>query len=420
MLKKLQYGMDDVAAFGGFGPSGDLEVLATQSTGTDLFGRLSVALPYTIFDAQMQYDLQPFLFWTDTAGSGSVAHNTNGGSATLSVGPDVGARVVRQTRLHCPYEPGMMQLAEATGSWAEDDVYTRSRIGYFDDFNGCFMERGPAGQQLVSRSLVTGSIVDTEIPKHLWMGQGGLDDLDLTKSQILRIALQFLGVGSVLVGFSRSASLVLAHQINNDNTRRGAYWTTASLPVRYEIETVAPGGSGASMEQVCCSVKSEGGFDPEKGFSFSACNTSALSVTSTLRPLISIRPSLQFRGKQNRCGVLPSKFSAMVEGQNCELVMVQGGTLTGANWAHDFGANGESSVEVDEAATAISGGVAIDRQPAIAASRNTSAFSEEGVRGRRWLSTNIPADASETLTLCARSYTSSASVVGALKWNEVR
>lgn len=393
--------------------------VTTRPDTVDLFGRTPVAAPYTIFDAQHRYDLQPLLFYTSTSSGGSVAHDPNGGAAILSVTSAVGSRVVRQSRLYCPYEPGMVQKCETTGSLATDAIYTRSRYGYFDDANGCYLERGPDGEFIVSRSSVSGSVVETRVQRAKWNGVP-VETLDLTLSQIFVIQLQYLGVGSVLASFSRSSEVINAHRFVNDNVRDGAYWTTATLPVRYEIETVAAGGSGAHMHQVCCSVKSEGGFDPEKGFAFAAANIAEQSVAASatvFTPILSIRPKLLFGGLANRMGVRPLAYDVSVTSNDVELALIQGGTLTGASWTVPTDA--QSGVEADEDATAITGGTFVDRRVAAAASPVRGVVSESDCTNRRWLTTNIAASDSEILTIAARGY-GAASCKASVRWLEVR
>lgn len=391
--------------------------VTTHPDTTDLFGRQPVALPYTLVDAQMHYDLLPEIFDTQLTSGGTCAIDGHTGSALLSVTSTVGSKVIRQTRLFAPYEPGMMQKAEVTGTLAADATYTRSRYGYFSDENGVFLERGPDGEFVVSRSKISGSVVDTKIPRADWNGYIS-PDCDLTLSQIFVTRLQFLGVGTVETFFNRNSVPTELHAFYNDNVRETAYWTTASLPVRYEIETVAAGGSGAHMRQICCSVKSEGGFDPEKGLSFAA--TSPERTVTTLRPLLSVRPKLLCAGQVNRIPIRPYEISALVSGDPAELVVIQGGTLTGATWLSDFGSAGRSCVEADTAATAVTGGVVTDRDLAPTASKTVSAYTRSDLRNRRWITLNIAGDTADLITVAALTRGASSDVIAKIGWLEVR
>jgi hypothetical protein len=91
-------------------------------------------------------------------------------------------------------------------------------------------------------------------------GQSGIK-LDITKSQIQFIDLEWLGAGTVRTGFVINGIFKAAHYFHHANISQGTYFTTGSLPVRYEIENLGDTGSNHILNQICTTVLSEGGYE---------------------------------------------------------------------------------------------------------------------------------------------------------------
>jgi len=138
------------------------------------------------------------------------------------------------------------------------------RLGYFDDGDGLFLEYNGTTLNVVKRSFTSGVAVDTAVAQASWnidrfdgTGVSGIT-LDLTKSQILAIDLEWLGVGSVRFGFIVNGQIFYAHQMSHANILTTAYMRTPNLPIRMEIIN-SGAGPAASLTNICCSIQSEGG-----------------------------------------------------------------------------------------------------------------------------------------------------------------
>ena len=112
----------------------------------------------------------------------------------------------------------------------------------------------------------TGAAVDTEVSQTSWNvdsfngnGPSGIT-IDFTKTQILVIDFEWLGVGRVRVGFNLNGVNYTAHEFNNANSLAVAYMSTPNLPLRYEIENTGAGAASTIMH-ICGAVASEGGAD---------------------------------------------------------------------------------------------------------------------------------------------------------------
>ena len=271
----------------------------------DAFGRLRVSNPAGLFDSKQLYDNQP-LFWdTLFVGTGFDAHSSDRASTTLSVlAPN--DRVVRQSKLRAPYQPGKSLLIFTTfvmGAGVEDVV---KKVGFFDDDNGVFFQNNGTINSFVVRSSVTGSPVENTIDQADWnidkldgTGNSGIT-LDVTKAQILIIDIEWLGVGSVRFGFVIDGVIYYAHSFNHANIIDSVFMSTPNLPIRYEIDSDS--STPSSLEQICASISSEGGYE-NKGASHSASRGISPLVNINddhLYPLISLRVKSAYIGTQIR------------------------------------------------------------------------------------------------------------------------
>lgn len=245
-----------------------VKVVYDDGPSGDAFGRQRVSQPETLFDSKQLHDAIPLLFddqQVSGAGTTSV-HSTNTASTVMSVAADTAGKRVRQTFMRFNYQPGKSQLIFCTGTLQASGGgvgITRS-FGYFDDKNGLFLRDNEGTIQLVTRGSMSGSPVDVAVNQEDWNldkmnGEGESKIvLDATKSQILVIDFEWLGVGRVRMGFVVDGKIYYAHEFNHANNLAGVYMSSPNLPIRYEIANDGNGGA-AALEHICSSVMSEGG-----------------------------------------------------------------------------------------------------------------------------------------------------------------
>lgn len=277
----------------------------------DAFGRLRVSEPTNLFNAQLQYDLNPYIWDTILAGAGSVTHQANRSSAALSNGDTAsGSRAVFTSRQYIRYQPGKSQQFFVTfvGNAAQTNVI--KRIGLFDDENGIFVQQSGTGAlSFTIRSYVTGAAVENTVAQASWNvdtldgnGPSGVT-IDFTKAQIFVADIEWLGVGSVRVGFVVDGEVIVAHQFNHANSLDSVYMSTANLPVRYEIINDGIAGAVAELEAICSSVNSEGGFAEDRAILQAVATPVALSCGTAGAVVLAIRPKLTFGGLTNRATI---------------------------------------------------------------------------------------------------------------------
>jgi hypothetical protein len=245
-------------------------ITAQDSPSIDAFGRWRVSEPQTIFDSKQLYDAQP-LFWDDqqVSGTGTTStHNPNTASTVLSVSGTTAGRRVRQTFMRFNYQPGKSQLILCTGTLSATGGGTGivRAMGLYDDKNGIFIRDNQGTVEAVIRTYTSGTAVDNAVSQANWnldkmdgTGASGVT-LDPTKSQIVAIDFEWLGVGRVRIGFVVDGAFIYVHEFLHANRTAGVYMSTPNLPLRYEISNNGT-GVASSLEHICSSVMSEGGIE---------------------------------------------------------------------------------------------------------------------------------------------------------------
>ena len=275
-----------------------------------------------------------------------------------------------------------------------------------------FFELNGTSKRFVVRSYTSGSVVDTVVSQSSWnvdkfdgTGPSGIT-LDTTKTHILYTDIEWLGVGTVRMGFVIDGLLYICHKFNHANNISTVYMTTASLPIRMEITNTGTTASSSTMKQICSSVMSEGGYERKVAQSV-ARDTSSKSVSTSFVPLVSIR----LASDRLDAVILPSKYIALpITTGNFEIALFRNATLTSAS----YDTTTFSTVDFDVAATAMSGGTMISNQ--YAASTNQSASAASNNAEYNWdlqLGSTI-AGVSDVITLAARTLSGTDSIIGSL------
>jgi hypothetical protein len=405
---------------------------------SDAFGRLRVSDAVTLFDSQMEYDAQPLIWAQFTSGSlASIQHLSSESAVEMSGGLD--SMAVRQSRQYVRYQPGKSQMALMTFRGGKTTQEVTRRVGYFDADDGIFFEIDGETPYFVLRSSVSGLVQETRVAQASWNVDrlDNSDDakfnpsghgLDLTRTQILIIDLEWLGVGTVRVGFVIDGVIRFAHYFHNANVAVRPYMATANLPVRYEIG----GGGGVTgthgLMQICASVISEGGFQYEQGFPFAATNGPTGTPVTNRRPILSVRPGATFKGAVNRARILPESVDIYSDDQAVYWELVQGGVLVSGSFSP---VHADSVAEADIAATAVLGGITIAGGFVAATSVGGGGATKVPGQAERDFLSRVPltleidgshptGTPSDVLSVVVGSRAGATDVSAALNWRELR
>lgn len=342
------------------------DLVGFKDNAIDAFNRLKVSNPFTLFDSQHRY--QPNDKW-DTFGvtGGTFSYAINESAINLIVGTTAGSKVTRETKRVFPYQPGKSLLNLNTFAFNTPKTGLRQRIGYFGitggatngiPYNGVYLEQNGL---TLSINLVSGSLGTTITSNQSqWNGDQFNGNgpsgrtLDISKTNIFWVDIEWLGVGDVRTGFFVDGKPVIAHTFHNDNINTTTYMTTACLPIRYELENLTGQTGSSQMKQICSSVISDGGYE---GFSkrYNVSNDATpmnLAVTGTYYPVVSIRLN------SNRLDsiIVPSNISAIVTTNSwIHYRIVLNGTFTGTapTWQTHY--NGNVDYALFDGTTGITG-----------------------------------------------------------------
>ncbi len=328
---------------------------------TDAFGRQRVSNPSTLFDSSHRYR-DNGLWNSSTANGGTVTFQANEGLVDLDVTTTSGSKVYRETTKVFSYQPGKSLLILSTFVMSSAKTGLRQRVGYFGADNGMYLELNDSTLSFVERSISSGSLLETRVSQANWNvdkmdGTGpSATILDISKAQILWMDVEWLGLGSVRMGFVIDGRFIPCHVFDHANRIASTYITTASLPLRYEIENTGTTASNSKLKQVCSTVISEGGYElrgSQQAIQVPIGSPRDLTNTITYYPVISLR----LKTSPNRLDAIviitALSLLAITNNANYSWQLLASGTTTGGTWTS---AGVDSAVEYNLTGTSFSGG----------------------------------------------------------------
>jgi hypothetical protein len=337
------------------------EISFANTPNIDAFGRLRVSEPFTLFDSSHRFD-DNGLWSTSTATGGTATFNAAQGLIDLAVTAASGSEVIRETTKVFSYQPGKSLLVLSTFVMSPAKTNLRQRVGYYGTNNGYYLElNNTTTVSFVERSFVTGAVVNTPVAQASWnvdpmngSGPSGIT-IDFTKAQILFMDLEWLGVGTVRIGFVINGNFYVCHKFHHANVIASTYITTASLPLRYEITNTGATSGASTLKQICSTVLSEGGYQLtglQQAVGIPVTTPRNLAVAGTFYPIVSIRLKTS-----------PNRLDAIVIATAISVVattsghynwqVVASGTTGAGTWVD---APGDSSVQYNITGTSFTGG----------------------------------------------------------------
>jgi hypothetical protein len=329
------------------------------SVATDAFGRQRISQPLTLFDSSHRY--RDNNLWSGlVVGTGStVGFVTAQGLINIGIGTTAGCSAIRETTKVFSYQPGKSLLVLNTFVMNAPKTNLRQRVGYFGADNGMYLELDGNTLYFVERSLSTATT--TRVAQSSWnidrldgTGASGIT-LDTTKAQILWMDIEWLGLGTVRMGFVINGQFIHCHSFHHANVIESTYITTASLPLRYEIENTGITTSVSTIKQVCSTVISEGGYELrglQQAISIPINSPRTLGTAGTFYPVIGLR----LKASPNRLDaiIILTALSMMpISNGNFNWQVRASGTTSGGTWVS---AGVDSAVEYNITGTSYTDG----------------------------------------------------------------
>lgn len=260
----------------------------------DAFGKFRVSYPNTLLDLRVPGQDASGIGTTGATGYMTneiqICNGFTGGTAgstgykicnnsQMDIFVNNSGTYTNQSRKYCTYQPGKSLLIMMSGIMDSSAVLVegssgntngiKSRLGYYDGYNGLYYEytASGGGTGTCSVNIKKKEIVVANISQSSWnidkMDGSGISGLklDWTKAQLFVMDLEWLGVGRIRFGFYAYGKIQYCHIITNINSiNMGPYTFNINLPIRCELEGIS-GGTGC-MIQMCSTVISEGGYTP--------------------------------------------------------------------------------------------------------------------------------------------------------------
>ncbi len=234
-------------------------------------------------------------------GGGTLVADHNRNCYLAKVNTASGDRVVRQTKQYHPYVAATSNLGYISFTPNPPKANVVQSVGLFDDYNGIFFRLNGTVPEMVIRKCSdynTANVVEQVVSSENWniekfdgsmneFNQSGVT-IDWSKSQILVVDYQWLGVGRVRVGFVIDGIVYYCHHFTHANKVTEVYTHQASLPCRWEIENKGISSSNSQLMIICAAVYGEGS-DIETGFTRTiSTDGNIISLTANTNPSISV------------------------------------------------------------------------------------------------------------------------------------
>jgi hypothetical protein len=333
----------------------------------DAFGRLSTSQLTVQDEHQHQYGEHSDHFTETLVSAATITHEVASASVVFSCPTTSGASAKRVSDKYYKYQAGKSQLAMMTLAIGDTGKANVNRMwGYGDDDNGLFFLLEGTTLNVMLRSKVSGSVVDTKIAQSSWNndkldGSGNSVNLsghtlDVSKDNIYWIDMQWLGAGRVRFGVIIDGVRITCHEILNANNNTLPYMQTATLPLYAEQTNTGVAASTSEMRVFVQAIMTEGDFQPPHAH-FAAALT-GITVTGANTNLVTFRSKQQFNSVDNRIQAYGDELYVFTDTEPVLIEVVRDATLGGTpTWTVDPGA--ASSVEADTAGTTVTGGTVV-------------------------------------------------------------
>lgn len=392
----------------------------------DAFNRLRVSEPLTLFDSSHRYSDNNLWAEFHSGPNSSGVFNPTQGLVDLNVDNTSGSQVLRETTKIFSYQPGKSLLVMTTFVMNPAKDGLRERVGYFGEENGFYFQKDDSTVSFVERHFTEGFVDENIITQENWntdkldgTGKSGIT-LDASKGQILWADIEWLGIGTVRMGFVIDGQFIICHKFHHANLIPRTYITTASLPLRYEITNKTDTSGNSTLKQICSTVISEGGYKLnglQQAVGTSIVAPKDLGTAATRTPVVTLRLKADRSDAVvilTAVSLLPSSSNANYRWELVASAVSSGGTGT---WiSSEVG----SSVEYKLDATAVTGGRILaagytqgSNQGSNPVDLLKSALFKFQLERDSFNGTNYE------LALVCSSDTSGADIFGSLDWEEV-
>jgi len=241
------------------------EIQLADTAQKDAFGRLRTSGITSLLELKHTFDTQPLL--EDEIIDGGASVSLDGSTVLMETsGSDY---IIRQSFASAPYQPGKSQIFEA--SFANLEItggknvikrvgaYTSRVIAPYNTFfDGFFLESiGESG--VINFCIYKDGTPVVVAPTTNWL----TDDYDPTlidwsKSQLMMVDYQWLGVGRVRFYMVLEGVPRLFYEYTHANNEMGVYMIRPNKPIRHEIRATGVPLVTDTLVEICSQISTEG------------------------------------------------------------------------------------------------------------------------------------------------------------------
>ena len=360
-----------------------------------------------------------------TGASSSSVHDPYMGMVKMTVGPNVGDKVYRQTKRVQRYIPGRQGEVSMTMIFGTPTTGIRRRIGMFDELNGFFFEDSGDGTYrcVLRRNSALGVVDEESFARDDWnvdkldgTGPSGITS-DPNSIQHMSIEYEWYGAGMVEWNFIIDNNKYPIHRIYHANLVPNTWAAKAALPVRIEIENTGGTAGTHTFYQGSHSFATEGTttlLGRQKSIATPITGKST-DGANTFIPMVAIR----LKSTALDSVVIPDEFSgATLDNTNIFIQAIELPTVTGGTWV-SFG--DDSAVEYNITATGYSGGNVLSTTFVNSTNQGTAfTFPERSITQLLRNTTTTLGDTSGIFLIAIASVGANKAGFASLGWIEVR
>jgi hypothetical protein len=192
--------------------------------------------------------------------------------------------------------------------------------------------------------------------------------------------------------------------------------TTATLPVRFEIQNTGATASPSTLKQICVTVISNGGYD-KKTIPHIITRSTPTSVGTSPEPIVSIRMA---SGRTDSV-IIPSEINALPTTDDTFIIRIyKNATIVGGTWELEPNGN----VERNTTATSMSGGTIVGEYYFSSTKQSTTSLDIANIAnfqmqlGRTNAST-VGGPVSDTFTVSAQVLSGTGDLIGSLSYYDL-
>jgi len=355
----------------------------------------------------------------------SSVHDPYFGMVKMTVGPNVGDKVYRQTKRVQRYIPGRQGEVSMTMIFGTPTTGICRRFGLFDELNGFYFEDSGDGTYrcVLRRNSALGVVDEESFARDDW----NVDKLDGTgpsgitanpnNIQHMSIEYEWYGAGMIEWNFIIDNNKYPLHRIYHANRVPNTWAAKAALPVRIEIENTGGTAGTHTFYQGSHSFSTEGTttlIGRQKSISTPITGKGTGSA-NTFTPMVAIR----LKSDALDSVVIPDEFSgATLDNTNIFIQAIELPTVTGGTWV-SFGP--DSAVEYNITATGYSGGNVLSTTFVNGTNQGTAfKFPERSITQLLRNTTTTLGDTSGIFLIAIASVGANKDAFTSLGWIEVR